>query len=604
MTSPPIRPLALSRTVENDPEVRARATMRLRLVSRVLLGMLVVVGLRGAQLGVLPSERTLRAASILRWNTEMVQAPRGEIVDRRGRRLAVSVPTARVVVDPSMVDETTVGELSAELAEILDIEQGTVAAKLRRRPSRYQRLRDRVHPAAAAKVEALRRLQDEHGKPRFPGLMIEEEPMRFYPEEALAAQVLGFVDASGTGREGLEAAYESHLRGGVILRQRRRDRRGLSVDEPSGRAGSHAGMTVHLALDRTVQRATERALRDAMERSAPKAAMAVVVEVQTGDLLALATLPSFDPNVVRGPARNRRNQVVEFPIEPGSVFKPFTVAAALEERRVRPTSVIDCSGPLVVSGAEIRDTHPRDRCTVAEVIQVSSNVGAARLALDLGAERFLTYVSAFGFGEPTRVGLPAESGGTVRRIGEVRPVELATTAFGQGVSVTPLQLAMAVAALGNDGVLMRPRLVTRVVDAHGVPEQVHPPRSLRRVVSASTAAEVVRMMVAVTAPGGTAPDVAVPGFVLASKTGTAEKPLRNGRGYGSGRIASFVTLVPAEEPAIAVVVVIDEPSRGSHYGGVAAGPVAATIASDTLRLLGIPRQLARATETRPVPSFP
>jgi cell division protein FtsI (penicillin-binding protein 3) len=558
--------------------VRKRAKWRVRLVGGVLLGLLGVIALRGVQLCVAPSDRTIREASVQRWGQVTLQARRGQVLDRNGRQLATSVDTPNVIVDPEMVGAGGELELAESLSVLLERPVHELLEKIERRGSRYAVLARRVHPRTVLEVE---RLHD-------PALWIERASRRYYPEETLASHLLGFVDSNGHGRAGLEKGLDEHLAGGTILVQRRRDRRGLAVDDPLGDEAREraAGMTVHTTIDRRIQRITERALEGVILRSDPVSATAIVVDVSSGDILALANAPTFNPNAPGTDPVPRRNHAVQDAIEPGSVFKPFTAAAAVEEGLVTGSSPIDCEGGTWYLGrSRIRDDHPHGVVTVSEVVKYSSNIGAAKLALNVGAERFLDYMAAFGFGAKSGVSLPGERAGTVRAASRIRPIELATTSYGQGVTSTVLQLAMATAALANDGVRMRPRLVTRVEDAHGVPELVQAPEVAQRVVSVATAQEVAKMMVTVTEPGGTATRAQIPGYLVAGKTGTAEKA-ENGR-YGAGRIGSFIGFVPADDPVIAVVVSVDEPRKGSRYGGIVAAPAFSEIGEASLHYLGV-----------------
>jgi cell division protein FtsI (penicillin-binding protein 3) len=569
--------------VEPGEVVRVRAVGRIRAILAILVVLLLLIAVRGAQLCVAPSERTLRAAAVQRWDQVTLRARRGEVLDRHGRRLATSVATPNVVVDPLRVLPSEIEELARIAARIVGGDEAEIAEKMRRDESRYQRIAVKVHPAVAEAIEAL-----DH-----PALWVEREPRRYYPEETLAAQVIGFVDAAGSGREGIEAALDTHLRGGSVLLQRRRDRRGLDVDDPTRAAGLHVGGDVHLTIDRTIQRIAERALEAIVVESAPLAASAVVIDVPTGDILALANVPAFNPNDLAGDAAPRKNHVVQDAIEPGSVFKPFTIAAVMEAGLVHPESTIDCEGGTWMLGrTSIRDDHPHGVLTIREVLKFSSNIASAKLAIELGAERFFESLGRFGFAARTGIELPGERAGMLRDPRTVRPIELATTAYGQGVTATPLQLAMALGALGNGGVRMEPRLVVRVEDMYGVPEWVKSPEVAGRAVSEATARQVVDMMVSVTEPGGTATRARVPGFPVAGKTGTAEK-VQNGR-YTDARIGSFAGLVPADDPRLAIVVTVDEPTIGSRYGGIVAAPAFAAIAGETLRVLGVQPSTDRA----------
>ena len=567
----------LPQAVEPTEVVRTRAVGRIRWILGTLVVLLLVIAVRGVQLCLVPSERTLHAAAVQRWDQVTLRARRGEILDRHGRRLATSVATPNVVVDPLRVMPSEIDSLAATVAGIVGGDAAEIAGKMRRDDSRYQRVAVKVHPSVAEAIDAL-----DH-----PALWVEREPRRYYPEETLASQLIGFVDAAGGGREGIEASLDTHLRGGSVLLQRRRDRRGLDVDDPSRISGLHVGGDVHLTIDRTIQRITERALEQIMIESVPLAASAVVVDVPTGDILALANVPSFNPNDLGEDATPRKNHVVQDAIEPGSVFKPFTIAAVMEAGLVNPETTIDCEGGTWMLGrTSIKDDHPHGVLTIREVLKYSSNIASAKLALELGADQFFGVLTRLGIAARTGIELPGERAGFLRDPHTVKPIELATTAFGQGVTATPLQLAMAMGALGNDGVRMEPRLVVRVEDMDGVPEWVKSPESAGRVVSEKTADTVVDMMVSVTETGGTATRAQVPGYRVAGKTGTAEK-VKDGH-YSDARIGSFAGLVPAEDPRLAIVITVDEPTQGSRYGGIIAAPAFAMIAGEALRVLGVP----------------
>ena len=519
------------------------------------------------------------------------------MLDRNGRQLATSVDTPNIIVDPTMVPPRLVEPLAEALSPVLGLSRDQLVRRITKEQTKFVNLAKRVHPRTVVEVKRIReslRLPDV-------ALPIQTDSHRFYPEETLGAHVLGFVNNDGEGKAGLEYTFNEHLYGDTLLFQRRRDRVGRAVDGPLSDAARQraAGMTVHTTIDRRIQRITERALEGVLLRSDPVSASAVVVDVETGDILALANVPTFNPNAKGSDSVPRRNRAVQDAIEPGSVFKPFTVAAAVEEGLVTGASPIDCEGGTWYLGrSRIRDDHPHGMVTVSDVVKYSSNIGAAKLALQVGAEGFIDYMHAFGFGERTGIPLPGERRGIVRSADTILPIELATTSYGQGVTSTVLQLAMATAALANDGVRMKPRLVTRVEDAYGVPEFVQGPEEVVRVISPATAREVTEMMVTVTEPGGTATRARVPGFRVAGKTGTAEKA-ENGR-YGAGRIGSFIGFLPADDPVLAIVVSVDEPRKGSRYGGIVAAPAFAEIGEEALRYLGVepdPELLDEATES-------
>lgn len=566
--------------VEPRAIVRARARGRAKVVGALLVTMLAAVSVRGALLCADPDEEVVQWGSTQRYDEVELRGRRGDILDRQGRSLATSVEIPSVIVDPGLLRDESwdeVQSLAEDVAEILGVSTDYVADRMRRPDSRYAKLAARVHPDVARRIDAL----------DSPALFLEKEHRRFYTEQGLGAQVLGFVDGAGQGRQGLEAQLNGWLEGGSVVVQRRRDRHGLDVDRPA--ALDHRatqGMTVHTTIDRDIQRIADRALEEVMLTFEPASATAVVVDVRTGDILALSNAPTFNPNHLDSDPAPRRNHAIQDAIEPGSVFKPFVAAAALEEGLITETTPVDCEGGYWrVGRSRIRDDHPHRVVTATEVVKYSSNIGAAKLAFQLGPETYLDYLESFGFNQRTGVPLPGERRGFLRDPEHIKPIELATTAFGQGATSTPLQLTMAVATIGNGGLRMKPRLVTRIEDEHGVPEFIQDPEPVRRVLSEETAAAVTRMMVTVTEPGGTATRAQVPGFKVAGKTGTAQKA-ENG-GYGNKRIGSFTGFVPADDPVLAITVVVDEPTKVSRYGGIVAAPAFSKIAAASLRELGV-----------------
>lgn len=566
------------RHIEPPERVMKRARNRSWFMASLFGIGLAAIGVRAGWLCVSPAPQTIALGSQQRWEQMTLEARRGSIYDRDGHRLVVSVDTPNVIVDPAFVPEEDVEALSARVASILDLDPDTVATKMRQRGRRYAKLASKVHPKLANEV-----MQIKHK-----ALFIESGQRRFYGEESLASHLTGYVDGRGKGVAGLEHSMNDVLRGSTVLLQRRRDRRGLDVERLSevDRASS-AGMDIHLTIDRNIQRATERALAGVEERHRPAATMAVVVDVKTGDILALANTPTYNPNAIGNDSSTRRNRVVMDAIEPGSVFKPFTVAAAVDAGKVATSTLVDCeNGRWRVGRSRIGDDHPHGVITVSEVIKYSSNIGSAKMALQVGTAPFLAKMREFGFGERTGVELPGERSGYLRSADKIRPIELATTSYGQGATATVLQLAYATATLANGGVRMKPRLVTRVIDEDGVAALINEPEPWGRVVSEATARDVAAAMVTVTEPGGTATRARIPGYEVAGKTGTAWKV--EGGKYTDARIGSFIGFVPADRPEVAIVVVVDDPQKGGSYGGVVAAPAFTEIATEAMRTLGVP----------------
>lgn len=576
--------------------VLVRAANRVRWLGVGAMGLLTVMALRGAWLCTNPQEAIVERGEVQRFDARPIQGKRGDILDRNGRVLATSVDMPSVIADPFWIAPEERGALAAKLGEILGVDAQALEARIAR-GGRYVRVATKTHPD---KVRAIRALKHK-------GLSIEENALRYYPDKGLASQVVGFVDSDGEGREGLEAYLNRELKGDLLMVQRRRDRMGYAVDLPvDADARAFAGQRVYTTLDRSLQRITERALEKVMVAHEPASATAIVVDVKTGDILALANTPGFNPNKVDGDAAARKNHAVQDAIEPGSTYKPFTVSIAVEEGLVTETSRIDCEGGFwAVGRSRVRDDHPHGVVTVSEVIKYSSNIGSGKLAMMVGAEKFIRYLQDFGFAARTGVFLPGERRGVLRNPRSIKSIELVTTAFGQGTTVTPLQMVMGIAAIANDGLRMKPRLVTRTEDAYGIPEEIHPPTPVKQVVSRETAEAVTRMMVTVTEPGGTATRAVVPGYLVAGKTGTAQK-VKDGV-YSPARIGSFVGFIPADDPVLAVMVVVDEPTKGSKYGGIVAAPAFAEIAGQAMRELGIPPNpelLKKPLPTLPVEPWP
>lgn len=567
---------AVEARVESAEVVIGRARKRAALLSVLVVGALTAIGARSAYLCVSPNEQTVNLGSTQRWEQMVLKARRGSIYDRHGDPLVVSVDTPSVIVDPMLVSNEDIRQLSRRVAHVLALDPDEVATKMSRE-SRYSRLASKVHPRIAAEIMDI----------GHKALFIESGQRRYYTEGQLGGHVLGFVNADGEGQSGIEATLDPLLRGTSVLLQRRRDRHGLDVDRlrDIDRISS-AGMDVHLTLDRRVQHIAERALDNVMERHKPVAATAVVMDPRTGDVLALANTPAYNPNALSDDAETRRNRAVVDAIEPGSVLKPFVAAAAIEEGKVSISTPVDCeNGRWRVGRSRIGDDHPHGVISVSEVIKYSSNIGSAKLAFMLGAETYLDYMRGFGFGQRTGIELPAERAGQVRSASTIKPIELATTSYGHGITVTAMQLASAVSTIANDGVRMKPRLVREVLDEDGVPARITEPEMLERVVSSETARVITEAMVTVTERGGTATRARVPGYNVAGKTGTAWK-IKDGK-YSDGRIGSFIGFVPAEDPKLAIVVIVDEPTVGSRYGGIVAAPAFAEIASQSLRAFGV-----------------
>ena len=513
---------------------------------------------------------------------------RGAIYDRQGAELAVSVDVDSVYANPRRLRamDQDPGQTARRLAAILDVDPKVLAKRLD--TERFFVWVDRhVTPHEATRVAKL----------DIPGVGLTTEARRFYPNRHLAAHLLGFADIDGRGIEGVELAFENRLRGADRQVEAIRDRRGQVVFA-DGTIDDfvNQGQNVVLTIDKAIQHIAERELALGVRTFEARGGSVVVMDPMNGEILALANYPPFNPNEPSKHAvAHRRNRAVVDRFEPGSTVKPFTMAAALAAGAVRPDQPINCeNGVTRIGGRLLHDAHPYEWLTPTQVLAHSSNIATAKIALDLGKRDLYRAFRRFGFGEPTQVGLPGETGGILRHYSRWYEIDVAAVSFGQGMSVTNLQMATAMSALANGGRLMRPRLIERVTDAEGVVVEETKPEVRRQVVPRRVAKLVSQMLTAVTEPGGTAMEAAVEGYLVAGKTGTAQKADYIRGGYAKDKwLASFIGFAPAEAPRIVISVVIDEPVI-AHYGGTVAGPVFRRIAEVTLRHMGVAPDRGRA----------
>jgi cell division protein FtsI (penicillin-binding protein 3) len=526
--------------------------------------------------------------------TVVLHAQRGAIVDRHGTPLATSTPTESLFVQPRAVADPV--RLAARLAPIIGVSQAEARQALTSaRP--FVWLRRKLPPAVAAEVRALRE----------PGLGFLPEPLRLYPNRELAAHVVGFEGVEG-GLEGVERAYDAELAGTPGKAVVGRDALGREVTSQRVLRAPKPGHGVMLTLDRTIQYVAEREIDAAYRRTGARAAMAVVLEPRTGDVLALAIRPTFNPNTfLEAPTKDAwRNRAVTDPFEPGSTFKVILAAAALEEGVVRPDDQIYAeNGAITLAKTTIRDWKKYGWLTFSEVLQNSSNVGSIKVGLQLGRERYYRYMSAFGFGASTGLGLPGESRGQLRDPTRWSLLSLPTLSLGQEVSVTALQMVAAVGAIANGGTLMQPRLVRATFDADGREVRRFQPRAVRQVVSPATARTLTRILVKAV-EAGTGHNAAIPGYEVAGKTGTAQKlDPTTGRYSRAPGVLSFVGWAPADEPRFVMLVMLDEP-KNEQWGSEAAAPVFSAIGREILRYFEVaprdvqPVQIVTApADTRP-----
>lgn len=550
---------------------------RFRILTTAVVCVCVLIGLslRAMQLTVLDAGTLQRKAT--RQHQQEVRLPpaRGTILDRSGEMLAITRESAAVYVRPAQL----AGEPGAisRVAGLLDVPTDVMLMKaMSREPFVY--LNRRVSLDRWSAVEEL----------QVSGIGSEPSRMRYYPYGALAGQVLGFTGVDGQGLEGIERQLDAVLRGEVDALDVERDARGrrIAVDgrwRPLPRVGAQ----IELTIDAALQHVAERELANAVHEFEADAGVAVVMAPDTGEILAMANVPLLDPNAPTDTAvAARKNRIITDFYEPGSTFKVFLAAAALDQGIVRPEDKIFCeNGNYPVGNRVIHDSHPHGTLTFAQVVQQSSNIGCAKIAERLGTERYAHAIEQFGFGQPTNVELPGESAGRVRPSSRWGRIHLVTTAFGQGIAVTPLQLTRAFAAIANGGLLLRPRIIRRISDENGEAQFVSTPHVEQRVVSEATAHTLTDILVG-TVENGTGKAARMPGFAVAGKTGTAQKVEVGGRYSKRARMSSFIGYVPAERPRLVILVTLDTP-RKATYGGVVAAPTFRRIAEYALERMGI-----------------
>ena len=533
---------------------------------------------------------------------EFVLRPRrGVVTDRTGVLLAGSADVgsafadAKLLLDPKLRPELAVEARITRLARAAGVDARALGRKLRADPeSRFLWVKRRLAPEAAAAVRAL----------ELPGVGLVPETRRYYPKGALAAQVLGLVGDDGDGLEGVELLEDEVLRGEPSRVPSVRDRRGaLILSDAPGTARSE-GARVELTLDQALQLVAERALGAAVASSHALSGMAIALDPATGEVLAMASTPSFDPNA-RRTGEVVRNRTVTDPYEPGSTVKTFTIAGALDRGVLRPLDPIDCgNGTLAIGAHVIHDHRAFGWAGAAKILAVSSNVGAARIGARLGREGLHRVLGAFGFGERTGVDLPGESAGQLQV--PRSDIALATQSFGQAMSATALQVTSAMAAIANGGVRMRPTLVRRVVDpATGEVLEAAEPTPLGRAVSAEAAGTVQRWLAGVVEdPQGTGHRARPDGWRVAGKTGTGQKADPVSGGYSHERhFSSFVGFAPADRPRIVIGVFVDEP-KGEIYGGEVAAPAFREIAEYAMKMLGVPQEGGAAVAAADPPPDP
>jgi cell division protein FtsI (penicillin-binding protein 3) len=556
-------------------EVKLPAYRSRLLMLMIALAFLALAG-RAVWLQVMTHDFLQAQGEVRYGRTIELPASRGKVLDRNGLVLASSLPARAVWAVPEDVKATP--DQMKELAKLLELPEREIRRRIADEDKTFVYLKRQVEADVAERVAAL----------EIPGVHLRKEYKRYYPEGETLAHVVGFTNVEDVGQEGIELAHEQLLAGKPGSRRVIRDRLGRVIEDVGMIRAPHDGRDLQLSIDSKIQHHVFSALRDSVREHRAKAAAAVVLDVRTGEVLALANLPTYNPNA-RGQLTGAqlRNRVITDTFEPGSTMKAFSVALALQERKVTPQTVINTApGRLTIGSATIGDAHAYGALTVEQVLQKSSNVGTVKMAMQIAPQRMWEMFGSVGFGQAPQVGFPGAVAGRVRPYKNWRPIEQATMSYGHGISVSLVQLARAYTVFARDGDIVPLSMLRTDAPAAGM-----------AVLDPQVAQSVRRMLEMAAGPGGTAPLAQVPGYRVAGKTGTAHK--QEGGRYVNRYVASFVGFAPVSDPRIVIAVMVDEPSAGKYYGGQVAAPVFSQIAGAALRTLRVPPDAPNATQVIP-----
>ena len=556
--------------------------------SAIIAAVFAGLGVRLAFLHVKPSPETLARIEKSRRMEEETRGPRGRILDRSGNILAVDIAARHLCADPKFIlEHGDIQQVCEAVSQVVPLSRSEVWKLLDQPERQYVRIQRYMSE------KTLEPLMDM----KLKGVIFEETSMRNYPKGALGAHVIGFSNRAGVGSAGAEMRMNSYLQGTTGLKVSLKDgRRHEIYTRRSVDIEPQPGADVYLTIDQQVQYFTERALDELVSQYQPQGAWAIVQRIDTGEILAMASWPTFNPNRYNDPklpAEWLRNRAIGYGYEPGSVMKAVIIASALDGGSVTPRDMFDCeNGRWMYGGRALHDSHGEGVLSVADILKKSSNIGAAKIALQMGNEKTYQCLKRFGFGSRTGLDLPGEEAGILWPVKNWSKISITRLAMGHEINVAALQMLSALSAIANDGVRMRPYLIEKAIGADGETVFETLPRELGRPIRPETAKRMRRLLARVTQPGGTGTKAAVRGYSVAGKTGTAQKvrPKEEGGGYYDHKyVASFAGFLPVEKPAISIIVVADDP-QGAHYGGTVCAPAFQRIADQTVRYLRISPQ--------------
>lgn len=557
---------------------------RVFVVALIMMAVWGILLARLTYLHVFPRPELQNSAKKTRPVTSKIPAGRGRIFDRNGNIIALDVTLQDVCIDPQRILESGTGKaMSAQLGRVLGVSPEYIFEKINRPKRRREVVKRFEQEEVVNLIKRMRLTQSNY-------VYFEEVNLRQYPLNELGSHVVGFANREGVGSGGIEQRWDSDLTGSPGFRLSEKDgrrtelytRRMLEIEPQEG-------ADVYLTLDQNVQYFVEKVLDAAMTNYNANACWAIVQKVRTGEILAMASRPAFDPNRYNEfDANARLNRTIGINYEPGSVFKVSVVAAALNDGIIDPSNVYNCeNGRWFYGGRPLKDFSPNGELDVTGILKKSSNIGTAKIALELGPERLHHYLKEFGVGRKTGIELPGEEAGLLHPLKSWSGISITRVAMGHEVMVTALQMLNVMCTIGNDGYRMKPYIVRQVIDKNGILLKENIPEQVARPITERTASRMCRMLSAVTEKGGTGYRARIPGYEVLGKTGTAEKVV-NGTYDSSANVASFMGLLPAERPEIGIIVVIDEPKGAARTGGSVAAPVFAQMAEPIARHLSIP----------------
>lgn len=553
----------------------------------------IIFGIIWARIMYLQLISDARVASLIQTQYQKrisIRAKRGFIYDQNNEEMAISLNVASVFCEPRKIEPHDLKRIASELSRTLKVPFATIIGKINSTKS-FVWIKRQIDPQAALEIQKL----------NLPHIHMINESKRFYPNGSLAGQILGFTDIDANGIEGLEQKYDRYLQGQQIDLNINRDAKGrrLLLEESAQSLVNKQGASIKLSLDKNIQYIVEKALNKKVKETEAKSGCAIVLNPFDGRILALANSPSFDPNIRSSISlKNKRNRCISDAFEPGSTFKLFIVAAALEKKAVSLTEPINCeNGVLQIGKRFIRDDHPYEFLTPHEIIRSSSNIGTYKIAKRIGKYETYRYLTKFGFSRYTDIDLNGESAGLLHSPQKWKEIRFSNIAFGQGMALTPIQLITSFSSIANGGFLVQPHLVEKVTSLQGENLYTYKAPFPTKVISRQTSKSLTKMLEAVVYhEKGTGRRAKVPGYQIAGKTGTSEKFDPQLKMYSlKKRVASFIGFAPSDSPKIIVLVSIDEPKKGQKYGGVVSAPVFSEIVQSTLKYLGVkPNQKPKA----------